>query len=67
MQVSPDNMVLTRKRYWEERRNVQENKVRKVMAENPGISLTGLRKKVGGGNGNLSAIYHRVRKELAVG
>lgn len=51
-------------RYWEGRRDAQEKKVREVMAENPGISLTGLRKKIGGGNGNLSAIYHRIRGEM---
>lgn len=42
-----------------------EKRVRKAMAENPGISLKGLREKLGGGNGTLSTIYHRVLKETS--
>lgn len=47
----------------EQRREALEKKVREAMAEKPGISLKGLREKVGGGNGTLGTMYHRVRRE----
>lgn len=48
-----------------EHREAFEKKVREAMAEKPGISLNGLREKVGGGNGTLGTIYNRVRREIA--
>lgn len=40
-----------------------EKRVREAMLKNPGISLKGLREKVGGGNGLLGTIYNRVLRE----
>ena len=46
----------------EEYRRDLELRARKVMAENPGISLNRLRELIRCGNGTLSTIYNRVRR-----
>ncbi len=52
----------SRQVHCEEYRRDLELRARKVMAENPGISLNRLREIVRCGNGTLSTIYNRVRR-----
>lgn len=52
----------TRQVHCNEYRRDLELRVRKVMAENPEISLNRLREIVRCGNGTLSTIYNRVRR-----
>ena len=52
----------TRQVHCDEYRRDLELRVRKVMAENPEISLNRLRALIRCGNGTLSTIYNRVRR-----
>jgi len=48
--------------HYEEYRRDLELRVRRAMADNPGISLNPLRELIRCGNGTLSTIYNRVRR-----
>lgn len=48
--------------HYEEYRRDLELRIRKVMAENPGISLNRLREQIRCANGTLGTIYNRVRR-----
>ncbi len=56
---NPDMRQVRSKEY----RDGIEKKVRKLMSENPGISMRDLRPLVQCENGVLSTIYHRVLRE----